>query len=351
MITQTKRSTNHQKVTKVTQIIASIMLCGLTIWGATILWKRLAYTYTNDAQVTQYINPVIARVGGYILHVNYQDHQKVKRGDTLLIIDNREYLLEADQARADIGKEDAELNVLNSQKQILEQEHSALLESVAASEAKVHKQQLEYERYLFLYNNQSATKQQLEEIQEKLQIHKSEYNALKFKLIASEERINDIEVKKNVISAEKGKLYAAEDRKHLDLNYTVLTAPYDGVMGKRSVENGQMISAGEVLAYIINDETPIWVTANFKETQLRHLHICDSVDIVADAFPDEVFTGRIISISPATGSSFSLLPPDNSTGNFVKIVQRVPVRIEVDRGQHERKLLSGMNVNVYVTEK
>ena len=111
-----------------------------------------------------------------------------------------------------------------------------------------------------------------------------------------------------------------------------------------------MVNAGEVLGFIVNAETPTWVTANFKETQLRYLRIQDSVEVIADAYPDQVFKGKIISISPATGSSFSLLPPDNATGNFVKIVQRVPVRIELEKKQGEQILRSGMNVNVSVAK-
>ncbi|MNY43828.1 putative multidrug resistance protein EmrK [compost metagenome] len=130
----------------------------------------------------------------------------------------------------------------------------------------------------------------------------------------------------------------------------MVRAPYDGMIGKRSIEEGQMVNAGEVLGFIVNAETPTWVTANFKETQLRYLRIQDSVEVIADAYPDQVFKGKIISISPATGSSFSLLPPDNATGNFVKIVQRVPVRIELEKKQGEQILRSGMNVNVSVAK-
>jgi len=110
----------------------------------------------------------------------------------------------------------------------------------------------------------------------------------------------------------------------------VITAPYDGRMGRRTIEKGQMINAGEVLAYIVDNETDKWVVANYKETQVAHMQIGDSVRVMADAYPEHPFHGTIISLSPATGSSFSLLPPDNATGNYVKIVQRLPVRIRVD---------------------
>lgn len=337
-------------LTTVTNWLAVFVLCALLFWGGSTLWMRLHYVYTNDAQITRYINPIISRVGGYVVSVDYHDHQMVKRGDTLLIIDNREYKYEADQANASVYKEHAEMNVLSSQKQILIEEHEALKKSIAANEARVKKQQLEFDRYQYLYEERSATAQQLEEVKATLDIYRSELAALQHKLEASEERVQDVEVQKTVVTAEKNRLSAAAGRKHLDVGYTIVRAPYDGMIGKRSIEEGQMINAGEVLGFIVNAETPTWVTANFKETQLRYLHIHDQVEVIADAYPGRVFKGKIISISPATGSSFSLLPPDNATGNFVKIVQRVPVRIELDKKQDERVLRSGMNVNVSIAK-
>lgn len=340
-----------QKLTRITNTLAGIILFALLIWAAKLMWRRMMYTYTNDAQVTQYINPVISRIGGYIVKVNYNDNQVVKRGDTLLIIDNREYKYEADQASASIKREDAEIGVLSSQKQILQEEHESLRKSIAAAQARVNKQELEYKRYKFLFDEKSTTAQQLEDVEAKLKIYKSELEALEHQLEASKERVADMDVKKGVYSAERSKWTAAAGRKSLDVGYTIIRAPYDGVMGKRTIEKGQMISAGEVLGFIVNSETPKWVTANFKETQIRNLAVGDAVEVLADAYPDQVFKGKIISISPATGSSFSLLPPDNSTGNFVKIVQRIPVRIELDKEQEEDKLRSGMNVDVSVPNK
>ncbi|QBQ42095.1 HlyD family secretion protein [Sphingobacterium psychroaquaticum] len=351
MKSKSEKSTTDQRVTLVTTILAAIILLALLVWGGKILWLRLRYTYTNDAQVSQYINPVIARVGGYVVDVHYKDHEAVKRGDTLLIIDNKEYKYEAAQASASIRKEEAEINVLSSQKQILQEEHESLLKSISASEANVKKQQLEYDRYKYLYNEKSATAQQLEEVEAKLEVYKSELATLNHKLEASAERVQDVDVQKRVIGAERNRLTAAAGRKHLDVGYTIIRAPYDGFMGKRTIEAGQMVNAGEVLGFIVNTETPVWVTANFKETQLRYLAVGDTVEVVADAYPDEIFQGKIISISPATGASFSLLPPDNSTGNFVKIVQRVPVRIELAHTVAVHKLRSGMNVNVSVPKQ
>ncbi|KKO89505.1 MULTISPECIES: HlyD family secretion protein [Sphingobacterium] len=348
---KSRRTVVEAQLTRITNWLAAIVLLALLLWGANTLWMRVRYTYTNDAQVTQYINPIVSRVGGYVVSVHYHDHQLVKRGDTLLLIDNKEYKYEADQVAASVNKEAAEINVLHSQKEILQAEHESLRTSIAAGEARVTKQQLEYDRYNYLFQEKSATAQQLEDVKATLDVYKSELASLKHKLQASQERVHDVDMKKGVVDAERVRLTAAVGRKRLDVGYTVIRAPYDGQIGKRTIEKGQMISAGEVLGFIVNRETPTWVTANFKETQLRYLHLGNRVEVVADAYPDQKFYGKIISISPATGSAFSLLPPDNATGNFVKIVQRVPVRIELDKQRGAQQLLSGMNVNVSVSKK
>lgn len=223
---------------------------------------------------------------------------------------------------------------------------------VDANKAKVWKQQLDYNRYKKLYDEESATRQRLEDVKATLDVNESDYKSSQDNYAASLSKINDIQAEKAVVLAEIARLEALLDRHKLDVSYTAVTAAYDGRMGRRTVEVGQMIDAGETLAFIVNNETDKWVVANYKETQIRDMRIGDHVKIVADSYPDREFNGTIISLSPATGSSFSLLPPDNSTGNYVKIVQRIPVRIRVDGQRRQVDVLKvGMNVNVYADKK
>ncbi len=183
-------------------------------------------------------------------------------------------------------------------------------------------------------------------------MNRSDYKSSQDAYVASVSKIEDVIAEKEVVKAEIIRLEALLGRHKLETSYTVVTAPYNGRMGKRSVEVGQMIDAGEPLAFIVNDQTDKWVVANYKETQISGMHIGDKVKIIADSYPDKEFKGTIISLSPATGSSFSLLPPDNSTGNYVKIVQRIPVRIRIDGYRSETEILKvGMNVNVYAPKK
>lgn len=343
-----KWTLSDQQITKLTNWFAFLIVLILIGWGIRKLFENINYEYTNDAQVSEYINPVISRVGGFIVEVRYNDNQEVKKGDTLLLVDSREYLYEEKQQQALIDREDANIAVLNSQKDIQSRKNDALEKKISAQKAKVWKQNLEFERYKYLHDQQSSTAQKLEMVQSELEVMKSELSSLEQELLAGKAESEDIEVKKQVVEAEKKRLSALLGRKNLDVSYTVITAPYNGRMGKRSIEAGQMINPGEVLGFIVNDETPTWIIANYKETQIRNIQLNDKVRVVADAFPDKTFTGKVISIAPATGSAFSLLPPDNATGNYVKIVQRIPVRIELDDKTARTYLRSGMNVNVWI---
>lgn len=272
-----KYTVTDRLITRITGWMSGIIIVALAIWGVFTLWGYYRYEQTNDAQVDEYINPVISRAGGFIVDVKFEENQPVKRGDTLLVIDNREYMLQQQQTEAAIQKCSAQLQLLESNR------HAA---------------------------------------------------------------------EKGIVLAEIARLQALLNRHKLDVGYTIITAPYNGRMGRRTITAGQMINAGETLAFIVNNETDKWVVANFKETQVAHMQMGDSVKMIVDAYPDRQFTGTIISFSPTTGSRFSLLPPDNATGNFVKIVQRIPVRIRIHGNREDVDVLkAGMNVNVHVPKK
>ncbi len=342
---------SDRTITRITNGFALVIVIILAIWGIKKSVENINYEYTNDAQVTAYINPVIARVGGYIVGVHFVDNQVVHKGDTLLVIDAQEYQFEEAQQLAAMNREKANIQVLESQKKVQTFSNEVLEQKINAQKAKVWKQGLEFDRYKKLYEQQSSTSQKMEEVLAELEVMKNDLLALERELQAGKALYEDLEVKKGVFNAEKERLSAVIGRRNLDVDYTVILAPYTGRMGKRNIEVGQMINAGEVLGFLVNDETPTWVIANYKETQVRNIQVNDKVEIVADAFPDRTFTGKVISLAPATGSAFSLLPPDNATGNYVKIVQRIPVRIELVDQEAKLLLRSGMNVNVWIPKK
>ena len=340
---------SNKLITKITAWIAGVILIGLCIWGAATLWELWKYEVTEDAQIEEYINPVTSRVGGYVREIKYEENQPVRKGDTLLIIDNREYQLGQQEAEAALLHAKAQIAVLRSSVSTTSKNATVNEGQIAASKAKLWHQEQEFARYEKLLEVEAVTQQQFENVKTALEVAKADYQSFLDTYQASLSKVNDIKVQREVAMAEIKRREAVVDRNKLDVAYTVITAPYDGKMGRKTIQNGQMIQAGQTLAYIVDQHEGKWVIANFKETQIRHMHTGQRVDIEADALPGEHFNGRIVSLSPATGSRFSLLPPDNSTGNFVKITQRVPVRILLTDARDKIDYLrAGMNAIVVV---
>ncbi|RFZ90465.1 HlyD family secretion protein [Mucilaginibacter conchicola] len=336
-------------ITRVSGIIALLILCALMVWGAIYSYQTYRNEETNDAQVQEYINPVTSRVGGYINKIYYEENQDVKRGDTLLVIDNSEYQLQQQEAQSALANSKAQLNVLGSNEQTTQKLADVSKTAIAAAKARLLNKQQEYARYKKLFEAESATRQQLENIEAALAVAKSDYEASLQSYQSSLSKINDVSAQRAVLNADIKRKEALLNRAGLDMGYTVIKAPYNGKMGRRTVQEGQSIQAGQTLAFIVDRSSGKWVVANFKETQLADMREGDIAEIHADAYPNKMFKGEIVSIAGATGSSFSLLPPDNSSGNFVKIVQRVPVRIRLTQAADLiQPLRAGMNVSVVI---
>jgi membrane fusion protein (multidrug efflux system) len=349
MKTKTNYTQTDHLITKVTAWIAGIIALALAIWGIITLYDLYKYEETNDAQVEEYINPITSRVTGYIRQIKYEENQDVKKGDTLLIIDNSEYKLQQQEGEAALRNARAQIGVLNSNVQTTAKVSQASESQIAAAKAKLLRQKQDYDRYSKLYQVESATMQQLENSKAALDVATSEYQSAQENYQASLSKVNDIRSQKGVYEAEIQRREALLNRSKLDVGYTVIRAPYNGKMGRRTIQEGQIIQAGQTLAFIVDQEAGKWVIANFKETQIGHMHINGTAEVTADAFPGKTFKGTIISLSPATGARFSLLPPDNSTGNFVKIVQRIPVKIRLTESPAViAELRAGMNANVTI---
>ncbi|MCC9138332.1 HlyD family secretion protein [Pontibacter silvestris] len=334
-------------ITRITAWAASVILVVLAGWGGYTLYQLWSYEETNDAQVEEYINPVTSRVTGYISKIYYTDNQSVKAGDTLIVLDNNEYQIQQYEAEAALANAQAQLVVLQSS--IATSSTNALVSQaqIGAAKAKLWKQEQEYDRYQKLLKAESVTQQQFENVKTALDVARAEYQANLNAYQASLGKTNDIEAQLAVAQAEVKRREAILERAKLDVDYTVIRAPYDGKMGRKTIQKGQLIQAGQTLAFIVDQEQGKWVIANFKETQIKDMHEGQAVIVETDAFPGEEFHGTIESLSPATGSRFSLLPPDNATGNFVKIVQRIPVRIKLtDNVDKVDQLRAGMNANV-----
>jgi membrane fusion protein (multidrug efflux system) len=341
-----KHKQHDRLITIITGWIAGIIVIALAIWG--VLTLRTLYTYeeTNDAQVEEYINPVTSRVTGYITKISYEENQDVKKGDTLLVIDNNEFKLQQQEAGAALSNAQAQVTVLESNVNTVSKSAEALQSQIASSKAKRWKQEQEYARYQKLFDVESATQQQLENVKTALDVAKADYQSAVDNYGAAISRVQDIKAQKTVALTEIQRRQAMLGRNNLDVTYTIIVAPYDGKMGRRTIQEGQLVQAGQTLAFIVNQSAGKWIVANFKETQVSKMHIGQKAEIETDAFPGKIFTGSIESFSPATGSRFSLLPPDNASGNFVKIVQRIPVRIKLE--DPIAALRAGMNATVSI---
>ncbi|WP_431243795.1 HlyD family secretion protein [Flavobacterium sp. P21] len=345
---------NETKRNKTFHILITIIACALVISGVILgIWFYVFnrnHEETNDAQVEQYVTPIMSRITGYVQEVRFDENQFVHKGDTLVVIDNREYKSKLNVALADV--QNAEQNNVVAQKNAINTASAtAINESqLEGAKANLWKTKLEYERYKALVSEEAATSRQLEKVKADYESAQAHFSEMKNRihsasLSASVAEANVPTTQTNIASKQ-----AVADNAALFLSYTVITAPYDGWVGKRTLQPGQMVKEGQSLLSIVSKEK--WITANFKETQLQYLTVGQEVEIKADALNDKVFVGTIASLSPASGARFSLLPPDNATGNFVKIEQRIPVRIQLKEQDKQTDFLrAGMNITVVAAHK
>ena len=310
--------------------IVCILLAGSGLWWTVnYFWRYINYEITNDAFIDQYVAPLNIRVSGYIKEVRFKEHQYVRQGDTLLILDNREYQIRVKEAEAALLDAHGSQSVLHSG---IETSHTNIaVQDANIAEAKAQLWQLEqdYHRFERLLKEESVPQQQFEQTKAAYEAAQARYQALLEQKRAAQSQYT--ETSKRTISAEAAIMQreADLDLARLNLSYTVLTAPYDGYMGRRTLEPGQYVSAGQTISYLVRN-TDKWVTANYKETQIRNIFIGQEVRIKVDALPGRIFKGRVTAISEATGPKYSLVPTDNSAGNFVKVQQRIPVRIDLE---------------------
>ncbi|MBL3655860.1 HlyD family secretion protein [Fulvivirga sediminis] len=337
---------------KTTYAVAVVILAGLIIWGAFAMINFWKYEETNDAQVKEYINPILSRASGYIKDIRFKDHQKVSKGDTLLILDVDEASVQLKEAEAALASSQARLKVLESNINTASSSASVNKAKIGAAQAELWHQQQEYDRYKKLLEGEAVTQQQFENIKTKLEVAKSNYEALKNSYKASQNRTTDVTSELSVAEADVKQKEAALARVKLDLKYAVITSPSDGYMGNKTIQIGQFIQKGQTIGFMVDQKQGKWIVANFEETQIANMQEGQSAKITIDAFPNKTFHGQIESLSPATGAQFSLLPPDNATGNFVKITQRFPVKIAfTDAPEQLNKLKAGMNAIVSIPKE
>jgi membrane fusion protein (multidrug efflux system) len=305
---------------------------------------------TDDAQIDGDISPVIPRVPGYVKEIRFVDNQYVHAGDTLVILDDQDYKIKLDQAEAALNSATKNVNAYKAT--IMETRSNFGVQKANVEEAQVRlwKATQDFDRFQNLYNDHAITKAQLDQATADKESAQAALDAAKSQIPVLDQKVNTGEQQTTATASLLDTRKADIEYAQLQLSYTVIIAPVSGIVSKRNIQIGQLVQAGSPMFSIVHSD--LYVTANFKETQMNDLQLNQKVDLVVDAYPDQTIPGSIESFSGATGAKFSLLPPDNATGNFVKVVQRVPVRIRVEGDSATvRKLRSGMSVKVTVHTK
>lgn len=334
---------------------------------------------TDNAQLQADISPVIPKVNGTVIALKVDDNQHVKAGDTLALLDDRDFVLRVQQA--EIALEQAQANVTLARKT----SHSATLgtapvsdnaqaatagtaaaqEGVKAAEVRVRQATLNFDRQAQLLAQESTPRQVYDNVKAEkeaaeagLRVAQAQVVVLQRQASAARNQVTTAQTQAGVVSANipLAELAVKQARANLEnarlqLSYTIITAPTAGVVSDKSIQPGQVVAAGQTLLKVADDRKT-WIVANFKETQMADMRVGQPVEVNVDAYPDKTFKGRVESVSPATGARFSMLPPDNATGNFVKVTQRVPVRIAfAEAADAATPLRAGMSVSVLVKDK
>ena len=349
---------------KAGQIILVAALLIVIIGTGIFCWIRSkSYETTDNAQLDCNIVPIRSVVTAYIKSINFTDNAEVKKGQVLFVFDTIEIKAKVDEAEAAL--EIAKAKLLSAQSKASASTESATAgdlttesyeQNIVSAKANLEKAQSTFDRTSALLKIKAATQEQYETAETNLEVARADYA----KAVSSRKSFSSTTLGlKSLAKSDESQINLAEAQveqckadlilARQQLNYAIVRAPCNGIVSKRAVQEGQYISAGQSLCALVDNEN-LWVTANVKETQLKSIKIGQEVKIKVDAYPDLDLTGKIESFSGATGAKYSLLPPDNATGNFIKITQRIPVKISINKlpADKAQLLFPGMSVFVKI---
>lgn len=360
-------------------------IIGIIILGcaAVFAYKKISYAQHNEdtenSQIECNIVPIAPRISGYVDQVYVVENQRVHKGDTILKLDDRDLKIRLQQAIINAKSAGANVSVVKSNATSADASANATSTSIVTAQANIETAQANVEaakvrvwnatenfkRYEQLFNQTSATQAQYDAalaekqsaekqvavLERQVQVAQAQLKAAQQQSAASRTQANGVGTQVNLAEVGIQQRQADIEFAQLQLSYAYIIAPCDGFISKKSVQVGQLVNPGQTLMSLV-DDSQLWVTANFKETQIEDMKVGQDVEVQVDAYPGKKFKGKIESLQAATGSKFSLLPADNATGNFVKVVQRVPVRIALlDDKNDKYDLRAGMNVTVAVKVK
>lgn len=327
----------------------NVIVLVLLVAGATVVIMNFAHfgrvEWTDNAHVRQHITPVNTRVAGFIKEIRFDEFQPVHRGDTLAIIEDAEFRLAVAQAEAALAQAQAGSRATTTGMATTQSNIGVTEATIDELRANMENAQREDARFQKLLEQQSVTQQQADNTHTAYLAARARYEAAnrqrRSMTLVKSEQGHHLQQSEAAIEVARAQL----DLARLNLSYTVIIATTDGVLGRKEIHEGQLVQPGQTMVDIV-DNSDLWVVANYRETQLPRIAVGAKVSIKADAVPGVEYTGTVERISDATGSAYSLIPQDNATGNFVKVEQRVPVRISLEGNKAEdlQKLRAGLNV-------
>jgi membrane fusion protein, multidrug efflux system len=335
--------------------LPKIILVAVLGFGAYYGYTKYKYATTHEdtdnAQIETYFVPVLPRMAGYVKNVNVKDYDLVKKDEVLAEIDSEEAKLVLEELQADLVQSQTDIENAKANINNLKVTVNSANANLKANFLRREKAKKDAERDVNLLADNAITRKQSDDSKSNAEILSAQYEAGQEDILTSQSRMPILQAAlhkaESTIALKKVKI----EQQKLKLTYSKVYAPSSGRIGKKTVEAGQFVQAGQPLMTIVQDSN-FWVVANFKETQVSNLKIGDEVDMTLNAYPDKIIKGKIISIAEATGAKTSLLPADNASGNFVKVTQRVPVKIEImDLDKNKAMLRAGLSLDVSVPLK
>lgn len=341
---------NKKQIKRVYNAVIIVFLLGIAGYAVSRMWHPSDTEYTDDAQVGRHITPVNARVGGFIREIRFEEYQHVRKGDTLVVIEDAEYRLQLAQAEASLRGSRSGSSAITAGMSTTASNVNVASAGIEEARANLKNAEDDYRRYAALLKKEAVTQQQYDNARTRYEAALARYRQATASRNSTSLVRNEQAQRLSQNTAGVSVAEASVNLARLNLSYTVIVATADGVMGRKDIHEGQLVQPGQQLARIV-DDNQVWVIANYRETQLKNIRKGDKVIFTADAVPGVKYKGTVEAFSPATGAAYSTVPADNATGNFVKVEQRVPVRIAIDRDNSAADvalLRAGLNVETYV---
>lgn len=331
-------------------VVGAVLLIG-GYYGYEKVHFAMTHESTDNAQIETQITPVLPRVAGFVKTIAVKDYDSVRAGDLLVELDDAELQQQLEEMQADYAQ--AEVDIENAKASLNNAVVSLKVNkgNIDISTLRKQKANEDLQRDQNLYHSEAITKKQLDDSKFAADNASKQLDNSQNDMSSAQSRIAVLDANVKKATAALAVKQSRINQQKLKLTYTKIYAPQSGKIGKKTISEGQFVQAGTPLFSIVNDST-YWVVGNFKENQLYALSAGKKVTISMDAFPDLKITGTVASMSEATGAKFALLPPDNASGNFVKVTQRVPVKVWIDDvAKYKKELRAGLSVSITAENK